>query len=50
MSTYSTLCFETVGLVETGAKMLAAANMAVSITAGLVAAFLGTSLADTLLH
>jgi CrcB protein len=41
LSTYSTFSFETVRLAETGAKPSAAANVVLSVGAGLAAAFLG---------
>lgn len=49
LSTYSAFSFETVRLAGTGAKTLAAANVIVSVTAGLVAAFLGSALATVAL-
>jgi CrcB protein len=50
LSTYSTFSFETVRLAETGARLLAAANVVVSVVAGLAAAFLGGALADAWLR
>ncbi|NRQ35289.1 fluoride efflux transporter CrcB [Nonomuraea sp. NN258] len=48
LTTYSTLGFETVRLVEQGARLQAAANALVSIVAGLGAASLGAVLAQAL--
>jgi CrcB protein len=45
LSTYSTFSFETVRLAEQRAGRLAAANVALSIAAGLAAAFAGIGLA-----
>ncbi len=45
LSTYSTFSYETVRLTEAGAKFFAAANVVVSIVAGLGAAYAGTALA-----
>ncbi|QGV76892.1 fluoride efflux transporter FluC [Streptomyces ficellus] len=49
LSTYSTFSYETVRLTETGAKPLAAANVLISVLAGLAAAFAGHALAGALL-
>ncbi|MGC5039967.1 MULTISPECIES: fluoride efflux transporter FluC [unclassified Streptomyces] len=49
LSTYSTFSFETVRLAETGARLHAAANVVVSVVAGLAAAFLGGAAAQALL-
>ncbi|WP_024874508.1 fluoride efflux transporter CrcB [Saccharomonospora piscinae] len=48
LTTYSTFSFETLRLAETGARLLAAANVAVSVVAGLGAVVLGTVVANTL--
>ncbi|OQO93961.1 chromosome condensation protein CrcB [Saccharomonospora piscinae] len=48
LTTYSTFSFETLRLAETGARLLAAANVALSVVAGLGAVVLGTVLANTL--
>ncbi|MBA2945274.1 fluoride efflux transporter CrcB [Streptomyces himalayensis] len=45
LTTYSTFSYETLRLAETGARLLAAANIAASIMAALGAAFVGTALA-----
>ena len=45
LTTYSTFSYETLRLTETGAGSYAAANVVVSVTAGLGAAFAGVSLA-----
>ncbi|MFE9028285.1 fluoride efflux transporter CrcB [Streptomyces iakyrus] len=45
LTTYSTLSYETLRLAETGARVQAALNVAVSVTAGLAAAFAGAALA-----
>lgn len=50
LSTYSTFSFETARLAETGSKLFAAANVIVSITAGLAAALLGSALAAAVLR
>ncbi|MEV5358282.1 CrcB family protein [Streptomyces sp. NPDC093516] len=49
LSTYSTFSFETVALAERGAGRIAAANVLVSVVAGLAAAFLGGAAARALL-
>ena len=46
LTTYSTFSYETLRLTETGAGFYAAANVVVSVTAGLGAAFAGVSLAQ----
>ncbi|MER5178730.1 fluoride efflux transporter CrcB [Streptomyces sp. NPDC002896] len=46
LTTYSTFSYETLRLAETGARLLAAANIAASITAALGAAYVGTALAQ----
>lgn len=48
LTTYSTFSYETLQLTETGAGFYAAANIVVSLTAGLGAAFAGVSLAQAL--
>ena len=49
LSTYSTFSFETLRLAETGSRSFAAANVGLSIVAGLGAAFLTTTLAQAVL-
>lgn len=49
LSTYSTFSFESLRLAETGSKCVAAANVIVSMVAGLGTAFLATALATALL-
>jgi CrcB protein len=46
LSTYSTFSYETLRLAETGAKFFAAANVIVSVLAGLGGAYAGTALAQ----
>ena len=48
LTTYSTFSYETLRLTETGAGFYAAANVIVSVTAGLGAAFAGVSFAQAL--
>ncbi|MFE1287340.1 fluoride efflux transporter CrcB [Streptomyces sp. NPDC058751] len=48
LTTYSTFSYETLRLSETGAAFYAAANVIVSVTAGLGAAFAGVSVAQAL--
>ena len=48
LTTYSTFGYETLRLARDGARLLAAANIAVSITAGLGAAYGGVALAHAL--
>jgi CrcB protein len=48
LSTYSTFSFETVRLIATGAKLLAAANAVLSVVAGLAAAALAGHVAVAL--
>jgi CrcB protein len=50
LSTYSTFTYETLRLHENGVTFVAAANVIVSITAGLGAAFAGVALAHVLLN
>ena len=45
LTTYSTFSYETLRLAETGARLQAALNVAVSVTAGIAAAFAGAALA-----
>jgi CrcB protein len=49
LSTYSTFSFETLRLFETGSKLFAAANIIVSVCAGLGAVYLGTAITHALL-
>ncbi|GGV36048.1 hypothetical protein GCM10010182_70200 [Actinomadura cremea] len=46
LSTYSTFSYETVRLAESGARLLAAANVVVSVVAGLAAVLAGTAAAE----
>ncbi|QFG20128.1 fluoride efflux transporter CrcB [Actinomadura sp. WMMB 499] len=46
LSTYSTFSFETVRLAESGARLLAAANVVVSVVAGLAAVVAGIAAAE----
>ncbi|WP_327368388.1 fluoride efflux transporter CrcB [Streptomyces sp. NBC_01217] len=48
LTTYSTFSYETLRLVEDGAKFYAAANVAASVVAGLGAVFVGVSVAEAL--
>ncbi|MGE7435895.1 fluoride efflux transporter CrcB [Kitasatospora sp. NPDC001175] len=48
LTTYSTFSYETLRLVESGAGLLAVANVAGSLLAGLGAVWAGTGLADAL--
>jgi CrcB protein len=48
LTTYSTFSYETLRLTETGAGFYAAANVLMSVTAGLGAAFAGVSFAQAL--
>ncbi|MFF8193151.1 fluoride efflux transporter CrcB [Streptomyces bobili] len=47
LTTYSTFSYETLRLTETGAGLYAAANVVVSVAAGVGAAFAGVWLAQT---
>ncbi|MET9922863.1 fluoride efflux transporter CrcB [Streptomyces sp. NPDC059605] len=48
LTTYSTFSYETLRLVEDGARFYAAANVLASVVAGLGAVFVGVSLAQAL--
>jgi fluoride exporter len=48
LSTYSTFSWETLRLEETGARFFAAANVLVSVLAGLGTSYVGTALAEAL--
>ncbi len=48
LTTYSTFSYETLRLAETGARFLAAANVVASLTAGLGACYLATTLGQGL--
>jgi CrcB protein len=48
LTTYSTFGFETIRLIEDRAHFYAVANVVASIVAGLGAAFLGISIAETI--
>ncbi|MER5496531.1 MULTISPECIES: fluoride efflux transporter CrcB [unclassified Streptomyces] len=48
LTTYSTFSYETVRLVEDGARFYAVANVLASVVAGLGAVFVGVSLAQAL--
>ena len=46
LTTYSTFSYETLRLTQTGARMFAATNLAVSLTAGVAATYIGLQLAS----
>jgi CrcB protein len=48
LTTYSTFSYETLRLVEDGAKLYAAANVITSVVAGLGAVFVGVMFAEAL--
>lgn len=48
LTTYSTFSYETLRLLEDDARLLAAANVAASIVAGLGSAFLGVAISHAL--
>jgi fluoride exporter len=48
LTTYSTFSYETLRLVEDGARFLAAANVVASLVAGLGAVFMGAAVAQAL--
>ncbi|MEU9193032.1 fluoride efflux transporter CrcB [Streptomyces hundungensis] len=48
LTTYSTFSYETLRLAEDGARAYAAANVVLSVVAGLGAAFAGVALAEAL--
>jgi len=48
LSTYSTFAFENLRLVEIGRRLLAFANVAVSVAGGLGAAFAGAAIAQAI--
>jgi CrcB protein len=48
LTTYSTFSYETLRLAEEGARFYAAANVVVSVVAGLGAAFTGVAVARAL--
>ncbi|WP_326821304.1 fluoride efflux transporter CrcB [Streptosporangium sp. NBC_01756] len=48
LTTYSTFSYETLRLVEDGARLFALANVVAGVVAGLAAAFCGMSLAQLL--
>jgi CrcB protein len=48
LTTYSTFSYETLRLAEEGARFYAAANVVVSVVAGLGAAFTGAAVARAL--
>jgi CrcB protein len=50
LTTYSTFSYESVRLVQQGARFFAVANIAVSVVAGLGAAFCGIAVAEAIWH
>jgi CrcB protein len=50
LTTYSTFSYESVRLVQQGARFFAVANIAVSVVAGLGAAFCGVAVAEAIWH
>ena len=48
LTTYSTFSYETLRLAEDGARFYAAANVVVSVVAGLGAVFMGVAIAEAI--